>query len=92
MSLLPFFIFSLLVITSGTIVGAMAKRKHRNVWLWKAAGAFSFLVALLAIVCFKDLNSLTPEERKRSILREKIVFIMIVAMVVSALAVYFQAE
>ncbi len=84
--------FSLIVICYGTIIGAIAKRKHRNIWLWKAAGAFGFLVALIAILCFKDLNSLSPEAQRRSLLKEKIVFATVIVMFITGLSVYLQVE
>jgi hypothetical protein len=79
-----------MVIVWGSIIGAIAKRKHRNTWLWKATGAFGFLFALGAILCFKDLNSLSSEDQKRSRLREKIVFTRVIIMWVSSLLMYFQ--
>jgi hypothetical protein len=92
LSFLAFVIFVMLVISSGNIIGAIAKRKHRNTWLWKATGAFGFLVALVAILCFKDLNSLSAEDQKRSRLKEKVIFVMVVVMFVAGLSVYLQAE
>ena len=81
-----------IVILYGSIIGAIAKRKHRNIWLWKATGAFGFLVALVAILCFKDLNSLSAEVQKRSRLKEKILFTAVVIMSVAGLSMYVQAE
>jgi len=75
-SFFSFLIFILMVMFCGSIIGAIAKRKHRNTWLWKATGAFGFLVALIAILCFKDLNSLSAEDQTRSRLKEKIIFIV----------------
>ena len=92
MSLFSFITFVLMVVTSGSIIGAIAKRKHRNTWLWKASGAFGFLVALVSILCFKDLNSLSEEDQKRSRLKEKIIFVMVLAMFVLGLSVYLQAQ
>ncbi len=66
MSFVSLLIFSLMVISYGGIIGAIAKRKHRDVWLWKATGPFSFLVALVTVLCFKDLNSLSAEDQERS--------------------------
>ncbi len=92
LSLIPFLTFVAVVVASGSIIGAIAKRKHRNPWLWKAAGAFGFLVALVAFLCFKDLNSLSEEEKERSRLKEKIVLIAILLMWTMSLFIYFQAE
>ena len=91
-SFFPFLTFVLMVVTSGSIIGAIAKRKHRNTWLWKATGAFGFLVALVAILCFKDLNSLSAEEQRRSRLKEKIIFVVVIVMFVAGLLMYFQME
>ncbi len=90
LSFVPLLTFVAMVVFWGSLIGAIARRKHRNVWLWKATGAFGFLIALIAILCFKDLNSLSPEDQKRSRLREKIVFVAIVVMWVVSLAMYFQ--
>ena len=91
-SLFSFSIFAGSVVLSGSIIGAIAKRKHRNTWLWKATGAFGFLVALVAILCFRDLDSLSPEGQKRSRLKEKIVFVMVIAMFITSLSIYLQAQ
>ena len=92
MSLFSFLIFAGSVVLSGSIIGAIAKRKHRNTWLWKATGAFGFLVALVAIICFRDLNSLSAEGQKRSRLKEKVVFVVVIVMFVTGLSVYLQAQ
>jgi hypothetical protein len=92
MSFFQLLIFVWIVILYGSIIGAIAKRKHRNIWLWKATGAFGFLVALVAILCFKDLNSLSAEVQKRSRLKEKIIFTAVVIMFVAGLSMYVQAE
>jgi hypothetical protein len=91
LSFIPFLTFVVMVIVCGSITGAIAKRKHRNTWLWKAAGAFGFLVALVAILGFKDLNSLSAEDQKRSRLREKIIFVVVIVMWAASLLIYFQA-
>jgi hypothetical protein len=91
LSFIPFLTFVVMVIVSGSIIGAIAKRKHRNIWLWKAAGAFGFLVALIAILGFKDLNSLSEEDQKRSRLKEKIIFVAVIVMWAASLLMYFQA-
>jgi hypothetical protein len=91
LSFIPFLTFVVIVIVCGSIIGAIAKRKHRNTWLWKAAGAFGFLVALVAILGFKDFNSLSAEDQKRSRLKEKIIFVVVIAMWAASLLMYFQA-
>jgi hypothetical protein len=90
LSFIPFLTFVVMVIVWGSIIGAIAKRKHRNTWLWKATGAFGFLFALLAILCFKDLNSLSAEDQKRSRLKEKIIFVVVIVMWAVSLLMYFQ--
>jgi hypothetical protein len=91
LSFISFLTFVVMVIFWGSIIGAIAKRKHRNTWLWKATGAFGFLFALVAILCFKDLNSLSAEDQKRSRLKEKIVFAVVIVMWAASLLMYFQA-
>ena len=91
LSFIPFLTFVVILIVLGSIIGAIAKRKHRNIWLWKAAGAFGFLVALVAILGFKDLNSLSAEDQKRSRLKEKIIFVVVIVMWAASLLMYFQA-
>jgi len=91
LSFIPFLTFVVMVVAWGSMIGAIAKRKHRNAWLWKATGAFGFLVALFAILCFKDLNSLSAEDQKRSRQKEKIIFVVVIVMWVASLLVYFQA-
>ena len=91
-SFFSFLIFILMVMFCGSIIGAIAKRKHRNTWLWKATGAFGFLVALVAILCFKDLNSLSAEGQRRSRLKEKIIFAVVMVMFVAGLSMYLQME
>jgi len=91
-SFVSFLIFVLMVMFCGSIIGAIAKRKHRNTWLWKATGAFGFLVALVAILSFKDLNSLSAEDQRRSRLKEKIIFVVVIVMFVAGLSMYLQME
>jgi len=81
-----------MVIFCGSTIGALAKRKHRNTWLWKATGAFGFLVALVAILSFKDLNSLSAEDQRQSRLKEKIIFVVVIVMFVAGLSMYLQME
>jgi hypothetical protein len=91
-SFFSFLIFILIVMFCGSIIGAIAKRKHRNTWLWKATGAFGFLVGLVAILSFKDLNSLSAEDQRRSRLKEKIIFVVVIVMFVAGLSIYLQME
>lgn len=36
----------LAVVLWGVVVGLLAKRKHKNPWLWGVLGAFSWVIAL----------------------------------------------
>ncbi len=91
LSFYPFLTFVAIVIGCGSLIGILAKRKHRNPWLWKATGAFGFLIALVAILGFKDLALLSPEDRKRSLLKEKMIFLMVIVMWVAGISMYFQS-
>jgi hypothetical protein len=86
----PFLTFVVIVIACGSMIGAIAQKKHRNPWLWKATGAFGFLVALVAILRFKDLDSLSPDEKKRSHLKEQILFVLVILAWVAGISMYFQ--
>jgi hypothetical protein len=90
LSFFPLLTFVVMVIVWGSIIGAIAKGKHRNTWLWKSTGAFGFLFALGAILCFNDLNSLSLEDQRRSRLKEKIIFVVVIVMWVASLLMYFQ--
>ena len=51
----------------GIVVGLLARRKNRNAWAWGAAGAVSWVVALLILAfmpykCAKCNATLTNEE------------------------------
>lgn len=71
-----------IVITLGVVTALIAKRKHRNSWLWGVAGALGFPVAFVAILCFGDFAQLTPAEQQRSRNREWFVFGGILALYV----------
>mgnify|MGYP001587554053 CR=1 FL=1 len=42
----------------GLVIGLLALRKHRNPWLWGIFGAFTFLIAGIALAC---VNILCPK-------------------------------
>ena len=92
LSFIPLLTFAVILIVLGSIIGAIAKRKHRTVWLWRVTGALGFPVALVAILCFKDFNSLSAEDQKRSRLKEKIIFVVVCVMFVAGLSMYLQME
>ena len=54
------------------VVGALAKRKNRNPWLWGFAGAMSWLISLLALAflpyrCETGEHDVTNEQAKEKI-------------------------
>jgi len=55
--------------------------------LWWIAGAFGFPIALVSILCFRDLEQIPDDQKAASKLKEKIVlvviFILWAAMVIS---------
>jgi len=55
------------------LTAVLARRKHRNVWLWGLNGFCGVIGALIALAFFGDLEKMTPEEAKRSRFKEKIV-------------------
>jgi hypothetical protein len=61
----------------GAIPGAIAKRKHRSRAMWWIAGAIGFPIALVGILCFRDLDRLPDEQKAGSGLKEKIVVVVI---------------
>ena len=80
LSFIPLLTILVILIVFGSIIGAIAKRKHRNIWLWRITGALGFPVGLVAILLFKDLNSLSEEDQKRSRLKEKIILAAVIAI------------
>jgi len=83
----PLLIFILISIGLGAIPGAVAKRKHRSRALWWVAGAFGFPIAVISILCFRDLEQISDGQKAASKLKEKIVLVVILvlwaAMIVS---------
>ena len=87
LTFVPLLIFILISIGLGAIPGVLAKRKHRSRALWWVAGAFGFPIALVSILCFRDLEQIPDDKKAVSKLKEKIVLVVILvlwaAMVVS---------
>jgi hypothetical protein len=83
----PLLLFILIAIGMGAIPGILAKRKHRSRGLWWIAGTFGFPIALVSILCFRDLDQIPAEQKDASKLKEKIVLVIIlilwVAIVIS---------
>ena len=79
--------FILISIGLGAIPGILATRKHRSRALWWVAGAFGFPVALVSILCFRDLEQIPDGRKAASKLKEKIILVVVLvlwaAMVVS---------
>ena len=80
LAFVPLLTFILICVGLGAIPGALAKRKHRSRSLWWVAGAFGFPIALVSILCFRDLELIPDEQKSASKLKEKIVFVIIVAL------------
>ncbi len=91
LSFIPLLTLVVILIILGSIIGAIAKRKHRNIWLWRVTGALGFPIALVAILFFKDLNSLSVEDQKRSRLKEKIIFAAVIAIWAVSFLLRFRA-
>jgi len=67
---LPFLGLGILFVV---MTGYLAKRKHRNPWLWGVAAVFGLFLTLIALAFFGDLATMSPEQVKKSILKERIV-------------------
>ena len=76
----PLLTFILISIGLGAISGLLAKRKHRSRALWWVAGAFGFPIALVSILCFRDLEQISEDQKAASKLKEKIVLVVILAL------------
>jgi len=76
----PLLMFILISIGLGAIPGVMAKRKHRSRALWWVAGAFGFPIALISILCFRDLVQIPNGQKAASKLKEKIVLVVILVI------------
>lgn len=87
LTFVPLLMFILISIGLGAIPGVLAKRKHRSRALWWVAGAFGFPIALVSILCFRDLEQIPDRQKAASKLKEKIILVVILllwtAMIVS---------
>ncbi len=80
LALVPLLIYILIAVGLGAIPGALAKRKHRSRALWWFAGAFGFPIALVAILCFRNLEQVPDEKKSASKLKERVVLVVIIAL------------
>ena len=76
----PLLMFILTSIGLGAIPGALAKRKHRSRALWWVAEAFGFPIALVSILCFRDLELIRDEQKAASRVKEKIMLVVILVL------------
>jgi len=76
----PLLTFIFLSVGLGAIIGALAQRKHRSRPLWWIAGALGFPIALVSILCFRDLEQIPNERKSASTKKEYIVFIVIILL------------
>lgn len=76
----PLLTFILISIGLGAITGVMGKRKHRSRALWWVAGAFGFPIALVGILCFRDLGQIPEAQKATSKLKEKILLVIILVI------------
>lgn len=76
----PLLVFILISVGLGAITGFLAKRKNRSRALWWVAGAFGFPIALVSILCFRDIEQIPDRQRPASKLKEKIVLILILVL------------
>ena len=87
----PLLTLILIAIGLGAIPAAVAKRKHRSRRLWWVAGSFGFPVALVAILCFQDLNQIPDELKAASRLKEKIVLAVVLVLWISVVVMRIKA-
>ena len=87
---IPLITFILIAIGLGAIPATLAKRKHRSRTLWWVAGGFGFPIALVSILCFRDLEQISDEQKKVSKLKEKIVLVVILILWVAMVVARFQ--
>jgi hypothetical protein len=77
---IPLLTFILISIGLGAIPGLLAKRKHRSRALWWVSGALGFPIALISILCFRDLDQIPDGQKATSKLKEKIIFVVILIL------------
>ena len=80
LTFVPILTLILIAVGLGAILGALAKRKHRSRALWWVAGAFGFPIALVSILCFRDLEHIPTGQKAASKLKEKIVLVVILVL------------
>jgi len=90
MALIPLLTFVVILIVLGSVIGSIARKKHRNIWLWRVTGALGFPIALVTILLFKDYHSLSEEQQKRSQLKEKLIFCAVILLWAGSLLMRFQ--
>ena len=76
----PLLTYILISIGLGAIPGTLAKRKNRSRSSWWVAGALVFPVALVSILCFRDLDKISDDKKAVSKLKEKIIFAVILVL------------
>ena len=76
----PLLTLIVIAVGLGAIPGGLAKRKHRSRTLWWIAGAFGFPIAIVGILCFRDLERLTEEQKAASKLKEKVLLVVILVL------------
>jgi hypothetical protein len=86
----PLLLFILISVALGAILAVLAKRKHRSRALWWVAGAFGFPVALVGILCFRDLEQIPDDQKAASKLKEKIVLVVILVLWAAMIVSRFQ--
>lgn len=92
LAFIPLLTFIAISVGLGALIGYMARKKHRGVWLWRIAGALGFPVALVAILLFKDYHSLSGEQQRRSWLKEKIILGVIIALWVGSFLLRLRSD
>jgi ABC-type transporter Mla maintaining outer membrane lipid asymmetry permease subunit MlaE len=76
----PLLTFIAIAVGLGAITGSLAKRKHRSRGLWWVAGMLGFPVALVAILCLRDLEQIPDDQKVGSRSKEKIVLAVILIL------------
>jgi hypothetical protein len=90
LAFIPLFTLVVILILLGGVIGSIARKKHRNIWLWRIAGALGFPIALVSILLFKDYHSLSEEQQSRSQLKEKLIFCAVILLWAGSLFMRFR--
>ena len=64
----------------GLIGGLLAKRKQRNVKLWVFASGLLVIVALIGLMFFPSMKSLSDEQKSASIIKENIFCTIVIVL------------